>query len=234
MCINSTLEKDYWDAPNSWSGYNYQGKIALFVALKKINELIDIGEIDEIEKYSVELEWLEDFSILYKDDNGVQYKTIHQVKAKDKQNINDYEDALVKLYYKVAKWNTIENAYLHVCKPTDYQDTEWNDRVKGLVANCSQIKEIQNRIKGYKKSAVKKEEVEKIYKPGRKSEINKLVKEYNERYFANRKITVNNVDEILDKIYSDLQNEIEICEKGIKDEDIEKIKMYSYPRNNTL
>ena len=72
MCINTKLENENWDATNSWSGYNYQGKIALFVVLKKINELISIGKVDEIEKYSIELEWLEDFSILYKDNDGVQ------------------------------------------------------------------------------------------------------------------------------------------------------------------
>ena len=129
MCINTELEKDNWDATNSWSGYNYQGKIALFVVLKKINELISMGKMDEIEKYSVELEWLEDFSILYKSDDGVQYKTIHQVKAKDKHNITDYEDALVKLYYKIVNYKTIEYAYLHVCKSINYIEDEWNDIV---------------------------------------------------------------------------------------------------------
>ena len=53
MCINTKLENENWDATNSWSGYNYQGKIALFVVLKKINELISIGKVDEIEKYIV-------------------------------------------------------------------------------------------------------------------------------------------------------------------------------------
>ncbi len=229
MCINTELEKDNWDATNSWSGYNYQGKIALFVVLKKINELISMGKRDEIEKYSVELEWLEDFSILYKDDDGIQYKTIHQVKAKDKHNIGDYEDALVKLYCKIVNHKTIEYAYLHVCKSMDYKENEWNDKVKELVLNCSQIKALQNSIISYKSSMIKKDEVEKIYKPGRKSEINKLVKEYNEKYFANKKITVSNVDEILDKILSDLQLQIEMSQKDVKDEDIRKIELYSYP-----
>ena len=58
-----------------------------------------------------------------------------------------------------------------------------------------------------------------------------MIKEYNERYFENREITLSNVDEVLDKIYLDLQKEIEICKKGIKDEDIDKIGMYSYPSN---
>lgn len=224
MCINFALEKENWDATNSWSGYNYQGKIALFVVLQKINDLISKNKIDEIEKYCVELEWLEDFSILYKGDEGVQYRTIHQVKAKDKQNISDYEDALSKLYYKVAKWRTIERAYLHVCKPTDYKNAEWNDRVKELIINCNHIKGIQNSLVSYKGNLYKKEEIEKIYKPGRKSDINKLIKEYNEKYFHNRKITVDNVDEILDKILIDLQDEIELCEKEIKDEEVKKLK----------
>lgn len=232
MCINIKLEKENWDATNSWSGYNYQGRIALFVVLKKINELISIGKMDEIEKYSLELEWLEDFSILYKSDDGVQYKTIHQVKAKDKHNIADYEDALVKLYYKIANYKTIEYAYLHVCKSINYNKDEWNDNVKGLVLNCRQIKTLQDNIISYKSSSEKEKEVKKIYTSGRKSDINKLVKQYNEKYFANKKITVNNVDNILDKILSDLQLQIEMSQKNVKDEDIRKIELYSYPNND--
>ncbi len=196
----------------------------MLVVLKKINELISMGKIDDIEKYSVELEWLEDFSILYQGDDGVQYKTIHQVKAKDKHNITDYEDALVKLYYKIVNYKTIEYAYLHVCKSINYNEDEWNDKVKELVLNCSQIKALQNRIISYKSSPIKKEEVEKIYKPGGKSEVNKLIKEYNEKYFVYKKITVNNVDRILDKILLDLQAQMVTSQNNIQDEDIKKLK----------
>ena len=232
MCTFIEVDKDNWDATNSWSGYNYQGKIALFVVLRKINELISMGKVEEIEKYSVELEWLEDFSILCKGDDGIQYKTIHQVKAKDKHSISDYEDALVKLYYKVVNYKTVEYAYLHVWKSVNYEEDKWNDNVKGLVLNCSQMKELRNNIASYKGSATKKEEIDKIYRPGRKSEINKLVKEYNERYFGNKKVTVNNVDEILDKILEDLRLQIEMSQKEVKDEDIKKIELYSYPSGN--
>jgi len=223
MCINTELEKDNWDATNSWSGYNYQGKIALFVVLKKINELISIGKVDEIEKYSIELEWLEDFSILYKDNDGVQYKTIHQVKAKDKHNITDYEDALVKLYYKIVNHKTIEYAYLHVCKSINYDENEWNDKVKELILKCSHIKALQNIIISYKSNPKKKDEVEKIYKSGRK--------EYNEKYFEYRKINVHNVDNILDRILSDLQAQM-LTSQNIQDEDIKKLEVYSYSNGN--
>lgn len=231
MCIDTELEKDNWDATNSWSGYNYQGKIALFVVLKKINELISIGKVDEIEKYSIELEWLEDFSILYKDNDGVQYKTIHQVKAKDKHNITDYEDALVKLYYKIVNHKTIEYAYLHVCKSINYDENEWNDKVKELILKCSHIKALQNIIISYKSNPKKKDEVEKIYKSGRKSEVNKLIKEYNEKYFEYRKINVHNVDNILDRILSDLQAQM-LTSQNIQDEDIKKLEVYSYSNGN--
>ena len=53
---------DFWDATNSWSGYNYQGKIALYYGIRKINELITIGKACDIEKYAIEIEWKEDFS----------------------------------------------------------------------------------------------------------------------------------------------------------------------------
>lgn len=168
----------------------------------KENKWIDFyGKLDEIKKYSIELEWLEDFSILYKGDDGVRYKTIHQVKAKDKHNIADYEDALVKLYYKIVNYKTIEYAYLHVCKSINYNEDEWNDNIKRLVLNCRQIKALQDNIIFYKNNPMKEKEVKKIYTSGRKSDINKLIKEYNEKYFANKKINVSNVDEILTGYY---------------------------------
>lgn len=233
MCIGIKEEKDYWDATNSWSGYNYQGKVALFVVLKKINELICMGKADEIKKYVVELEWLEDFSILYKNGNDTQYETIHQVKAKNKHNIADYEDALVKMYYKGVKRSTIKIAYLHICNPINYNDTEWNDNVKKLIVKCSQTEKMKDSIIKYKNSEFKKEEVEKIYKPKEKSSINKLINEYNEKYFNFRKVDVDNVDKILDKILSDLNEQIATCKKEIKDENINKIKVYSYPDKKT-
>ena len=92
------------------------------------------------------------------------------MKAKDKHNITDYEDALVKLYYKIVNHKTIEYAYLHVCKSINYDENEWNDKVKELILKCSHIKALQNIIISYKSNPKKKDEVEKIYKSGRKSE----------------------------------------------------------------
>ena len=54
MCINTKLENENWDATNSWSGYNYQGKIALFVVFKKINELI--SRADAMTRFQIDAE----------------------------------------------------------------------------------------------------------------------------------------------------------------------------------
>lgn len=232
MCKNFGSESDFWDATNSWSGYNYQGKMALYVALKKLNELVGNNNFEEIEKYYLELEWLEDFSIMYDDGQGAVYKTIHQVKAKDTQKIDIYEDALVKLYHKVTHNSSIENAYLHICKSIANNNTSLDSKIREMVLRCNQIKETQNKIIEYRNNDKKDEEIKKIYGPSRKSKINNLIKDYNKRFFENKRIKVDNVDEILDKIYSDLQEQIDTCEAGIKEESLAKIQLYKYSNGN--
>lgn len=105
------------------------------------------------------------------------------------------------------------------------------DKVKELILKCSHIKAVQNIIISYKSNPKKKDEVEKIYKSGRKSEVNKLIKEYNEKYFEYRKINVHNVDNILDRILSDLQAQM-LTSQNIQDEDIKKLEVYSYSNGN--
>ena len=83
------------DATPTWNGFNYQGKIALYVVLDKLIELNNLGVND----YSIELEWFEDFAIK-KNDN---YITIHQVKNYGKDNLGDFKNALSSLLVKVLK-----------------------------------------------------------------------------------------------------------------------------------
>ena len=95
------------DASFSWNGYNYQGKVGLLVALKKIEE-IRISE-EDLADYSLELEWLEDFSIKKNND----YITIHQVKTYNSSAISKYKEAIWTLLAKILEFNNIEKAYLH-------------------------------------------------------------------------------------------------------------------------
>lgn len=132
------------DATPSWSGYNYQGKIALYVALTRICELYKEGKEYEFNNYKLELEWLEDFSIINVTDNKKIYQTIHQVKALDTTDINDYGEALFGLAAKVVKFNTIESAYLHTWKNINISNFKWKEKIKELaIKNCAETKIIK-------------------------------------------------------------------------------------------
>lgn len=57
------------DAIPTWSGFIYQGRIAVYLAIKKIIELRDGNKISEIDKYAIEMEKCEDIAIVYKGEN---------------------------------------------------------------------------------------------------------------------------------------------------------------------
>ena len=102
------IESYSTDASPSWNGFNHQGKVAIYVVLKMFRE----GEISEedISKYELELEWLEDFSI--KKDG--RYKSIHQVKTYDDTATSKYKEAIWLLLAKLLELDELENAFLHV------------------------------------------------------------------------------------------------------------------------
>lgn len=199
MCIETN---DFWDATNSWSGYNYQGKIALYYGIRKINELITIGKACDIEKYAIEIEWKEDFSIVYIEDEQRVYQSIHQVKAKENTNIYDYEDALVKLYQKVQKDRLISEAFLHVCRELDFKGNIWKNSIEQIIKNGDMTKAIKEKVVEYRNSSneEKRKKIDKLNGKGRNSKENNLIKQYNTMYFHFKKVTVNNIDEILNKI----------------------------------
>ena len=63
------------NAITSWENYEYQGHIALYIALKNIYDLLQKGI--SISGYDLQIEGEEDFSIRKND----KYISIHQVKA---------------------------------------------------------------------------------------------------------------------------------------------------------
>ncbi|WP_342576633.1 ABC-three component system protein [Paenibacillus sp. FSL M8-0142] len=94
----------YHSAIPSWSGFQYQGKVAINVVLDYILK-IDPAEVN---RFFLELEWYEDFSII-KDD---KYVSIHQVKSYKKRTLSEYKDALWNLLGKSVLKNGVES-YLH-------------------------------------------------------------------------------------------------------------------------
>lgn len=108
------------DASPTWSGFLYQGQIAVYLALKEICELNDLGKEAEIEKYFIEMEKSEDIAIYYEDETGKQYLSIHQVKNQKDINLTKYKEPLVQLMLERGFWkkNNYGNpeAYLHVSR----------------------------------------------------------------------------------------------------------------------
>ena len=85
-----------FDASPSWSGFNYQGKVAIYYTLKLINmESVD----QDLSNYSLMLEATEDFEIR-KDGNPISF---HQVKAYNSSSYSEYSEALLGITLELSK-----------------------------------------------------------------------------------------------------------------------------------
>lgn len=98
-----------FDASPSWSGFNYQGKIALYYAVKMINEKPAGADLSN---YSLMLESTEDFEIQCV---GTPI-SIHQVKAYNTSSYSEYSDALIGLTLELHKWPDVKGK-IHTWKP---------------------------------------------------------------------------------------------------------------------
>lgn len=143
-----------YDAVPTWSGFLYQGRIAVYLAVKKIIELKDAGKDSEIEKYKLELEKCEDIAIVYMDKI---YDSIYQVKNEKEHRINSYKAPLTQLMLEkgFCKKNRIGSplAYLHVSKKLETANRELDESVSERLGNWknailnfySKLKEIYDK-----------------------------------------------------------------------------------------
>lgn len=218
MC-NTNLE---YDATASWSGYTYQGKVAIYITLKKINQLRSLNLDCMIESYYLELEWLEDFSILRKNESGeLVYETIHQVKARKDKKLSAYSSALLKLLQKIDANENIENAFLHTIEKIDYQNDEWIDELKRVTVDTREVKKWLGDINTLLSNSNEKSKfVSEL--PQKRNDFSKLIKKHS------KKITTENIDMILNKIKSDLESSLAKIQKGFSEESLNKVSLYSY------
>lgn len=109
------------DAVPTWSGFLYQGQIAVYLAVKKIYELDALGKKEEAAHYTIEMEKCEDIAVVYEKKGCKQYQSIHQVKHYAKQGIGDYKSPLTQLMLEKGFCQKngygAPDAYLHVSKP---------------------------------------------------------------------------------------------------------------------
>jgi len=96
-----TVKSVLHDATPSWNGYNYQGKVGLYVCLanilREVKAGIDLPAFDVfLDEYHIEYEWIEDFAIKKND----IYLSLHQVKHKAENNFNDHVEAIATILYR--------------------------------------------------------------------------------------------------------------------------------------
>lgn len=107
-----------FDASPSWSGFNYQGKIALYYAFLVINEKsVDFDFSD----YNLVLENTEDFEVVIGEDAA----SFHQVKAHDSSSFSKYRNALIGISLELYK-SEETRGYLHSWKAVNNSDGKTN------------------------------------------------------------------------------------------------------------
>jgi len=228
----------YYDATNSWSGYNYQGKTAIYVALKKINELIQANQADKISTYVLELEWLEDFSILAINDKGeMQYETIHQVKARADRNISDYASALTQLAKKVQSNCDIKCAYLHTINPLSYSKGTWEEAVGAVITTGKELESLLAQAKAYLGDQNELDELIKQV-PHPTSFIRELQRVYMDEHpgvlLNKAKSTTRTMTEALQLLQKSLEENIEECKMGMPVASLKQIQRWNYDDGVTI
>ncbi len=143
------------DAVPTWSGFLYQGQIAVYLAVKTICKLRDSGKMLDIEKYAIEMERCEDIAVIYEDKKGKIYQSIHQVKNQADKSIQKYKGPLTQLMLEkgfcIKNSYGIPEAYLHVSNQIKINDGknfeekigEWKTEIIEFYENlCCLCKEL--------------------------------------------------------------------------------------------
>ncbi|PSU46612.1 hypothetical protein C9J12_18045 [Photobacterium frigidiphilum] len=137
------LKKSAGSATSTWSGFVYQGKVGLYHSLKLLEQ-------DNSLKYSLQLDSLEDFSII----NNDFAISIHQVKAKLSKYRTSYLDAFKKVSDKslLNIVNQDTERFLHVTADIDDDDDYEDGKNKVCVYEYGdnkycKLSEIDGKIK---------------------------------------------------------------------------------------
>ena len=110
------MAKKEHSAIPSWSGYVYQGKVAIYHVLRMIKDSLTIDKDVIFDNYELEIEWQEDFAIKV---NG-SYDSIHQVKAyEESSSPTVYNKALSDLYEKLSKGIGV-SGWLNIWNPIHF------------------------------------------------------------------------------------------------------------------
>lgn len=144
------------DATPTWSGFIYQGHVAMYLAVRKICELLESPHPMEVQEiaasFRLEVENWEDVAIFSEDKQGKHYKSIHQVKNRRENNIGAYKDPIVQLLLEKSKMGELAlgtpEAYLHTSAIINESETvikqslqDWNHRVLDFYNSLADLKD---------------------------------------------------------------------------------------------
>jgi len=219
-----------WDASASWNGYSYQGKVALLVTLKKINDY------KNIEENWLELEGIEDFSI----GAGELYESIHQVKNRKDGTLKNYREALSNIIKRMKDYPCIINGYLHT--NNDIKIGNWEKEIQEVLLNyypekIQELEKIVNdpdiQIKVYNEILEKWNEKTKRLNRKTKETYKLLIDkmEYKNSFNTKSDIKI----EIFKSVCKEVLNEEKANYDFVKNKvEIKKIKLFEYPNGNSF
>ncbi|HIC8800876.1 ABC-three component system protein [Aeromonas veronii] len=119
------------DASATWSGFNYQGKIALYHVLKTICEKKNTDISFDFSDYKLILENNEDFDI----EGPAGFISFHQVKAINDSALSTYENALFAMMLQLdqPRYNRV-TGYLHTWKTINWRSTSsFEEKLKEIL-----------------------------------------------------------------------------------------------------
>lgn len=221
-----------FDASNSWNGYNHQGKLAIWIAVKQIlqvynNSISEQENKDILKKYFIEIEYLEDFSLGEIVNGKEKYYFVHQVKNQVKCSPKDYDSALLGLAYHVKNMPDLKGAYLHVTTNIDFKEKDFHDYVKELI---NSPKDLANILAGIERVRKNEDEKKTLYekKVGRpESFIVELKKALRKVDDNGRTLNTNNIDLALDALEVQTKKRLDDI-RHLDDYKIRKINLFLY------
>ncbi|NGY37646.1 hypothetical protein FQU23_008985 [Flavobacterium sp. XN-5] len=99
---------DIHSAADTWSGFIYQGKVALYHVLTLILHEANVNELE------LQLDSLEDFAIVRNDGTNIEPVSLHQVKAMKSHLYSSYQEAFVKLEKRKLEFPCERDAFFHL------------------------------------------------------------------------------------------------------------------------
>ena len=227
-----------YDATSSWNGYNHQGKIAIWYAIHKINNLYDTSlstsdNKTNLSEYFIEIEHLEDFSFGRKVNGKREYLSVHQVKNHSADKISHYDTALLGLVQHIADTSTIEEAFLHTTLSVRLGTQPLPEHIKSLSTAPTHLVQEEKLIATDRLDATKRKDLT-TKKPGRPTNYQLgLLTALKNKHGNFTALDDKNLDLAFDarlEEIADLKRKFQT----ISATNLSKVCLFSYPINGTM